>query len=139
MKSALFLMEQLIAIFTFTLCAAVCIKIFTASYTLSGNSRDINNAIFIAECGAEGYKAVNGNFEKAALILSGNIEGADNAIYVYYNASLQTCKMDEAVYILKITRDFSQASASLQVGNISVQKTRGDEIITFSVAARRKT
>lgn len=140
MKSALFLMEQLIVILIFALCAAVCAEIFAASFILSSDSKDINNALLIAECGAESYKAANGNAKKAALILTGSVDDTDTTIYAYYDKSRQACAKNEAAYVLSISDiTADETPASLLFGGISVQKTGGEEIIAFTVAARRQT
>lgn len=138
MKSSLFLMEQLIAILVFAICAAVCVRLFAASYIMSEESKNMNSALIIAKNGAECYKSTFGNAEKTALILGGVCE--DNAVRVYYDKDRQACKEFDGVYVLNIRRqNAGDAPPALFFGDISVEKNRGEEILTFTAAARGGT
>ena len=68
-KSTLFLIEQLIVIAVFAISAAACITILTSAYFTSVESRDIKNAILVAENVAETFKATNGSPESIAGLL----------------------------------------------------------------------
>ena len=138
-RSTLFLMEQLIVIATFAVCAAACIKILAASYFMATETRDMSNAIRAAENSAECYKAVSGDVGKTALIMGGipaNVDGSDAAV-VYYDKDWRVCGEQGAVYVLRLV-DKSPATglAALASGDLSVEKLTGEEIIAFSVAAR---
>ena len=139
-RSTLFLMEQLIVIATFAVCAAACIKILAASYFMATETRDTSNAIHAAESSAECYKAVSGDIGKTAQIMGGitvNIDGAAAAI-VYYDKDWRVCGEQDAVYVLQIV-DGSLAGAptGLASGSLSVvKKLDGGEILAFPVAAR---
>lgn len=136
MKSALFMMEQLIVILIFAVCAAVCVEIFAASFIMSGESRDINNALIISECGAESYKAASGSFEKIALVLGGHI--SESGVSVYYDENRQVCVESRAAYIMNIVyKSPPDTPAVLAFSNISVVTIDGEQIIAFTVAARR--
>lgn len=133
-RSTLFLLEQLIVILIFAICAAACVKIFVASFVIVNNASDMNNALMIAESGAECYKATTGNASKVATVLGGVADGFDNAA-VFYNDEWQTCTEADAAYELRLTalnRDDTPTSmklCELYVGNIN-----GEEIISFTVA-----
>ena len=129
-------MEQLIVVATFALCAAACIKILTASYFMATETRDTNNAIRAAESIAECYKAVSGDVGKMAEIISGATATASDAV-VYYDKDWHVCGEKDAAYVLSIV-SVSQtgAPADLKVGRLTVEKSTGEEILAFSIAAR---
>jgi len=137
--STLFLMEQLIVVATFAICAAACLKIMTASYFMAIDTRDMGNAIRAAETGAECFKATSGDIEKTAGLLSGaavNI-GGEAAVLVYYDEEWQISSDKSAVYILRIISvSPTGGPVTLRSAELTVEKTTGDRIIGFPVAAR---
>jgi hypothetical protein len=56
-KSAIFLFELIFVIFVFTVSAAICANIFGQSYSYSRDSKDLTEAMLIAETQAEEFKA----------------------------------------------------------------------------------
>ena len=60
-KSTLFLMEQLVVIAVFAICAAVCVYILARSYLMTVEAVDSRHALLIAENAAEMYKAFDGD------------------------------------------------------------------------------
>ena len=135
-RSTLFLMEQLIVVATFALCAAACVRILTSSYFMATETRDINNAIRAAETGAECYKAVSGNIGEMARILGGHavsIDGAAAAV-MYYDKEWEACNEQDAYYMLRIVSG-DTGPAALSSGELSVEKLTGEEILAFPVAA----
>ena len=99
-RATLFLIEQLIVIAVFAICAAACVKILTSAYFTANESRDTSNAILIAENGAEVFKAVSGDLGRTAEILGGvpaNVDGSDAAV-VYYDNHWRNCGEENAVF-----------------------------------------
>jgi len=141
-RSTLFLIEQLIVIAVFAICAAACVRIITSAYYTARESRDINNAIHAAESGAECYKAVEGNIGKTASILGGevgNAQGADVA-FVYYNSKWQVCAETDADarYVMRLIGAGSGSGALLFIsGELSVQRLTGERLISFPLAVNR--
>ena len=136
--STLFLMEQLIVVATFAICAAACIKILTASYIMAADASDISNAIRAAETGAECYKAVSGDIGEMARILGGGavvIDGASAAV-IYYDKDWTACEEQDAYYMLRLISG-KPGPAALLSGELSVEKLTGEEILAFSVAVTR--
>ena len=103
-RSSLFLMEQLIVITVFAVCAAACVKILTSSYFMAHDTRDIGNAILVSESAAECFKAVLGDYAKTAETLGGSLGNVDGkaAVIVYYNSKWLVCGKDDAAYVLNI-------------------------------------
>lgn len=65
-KSGLFLMELILAIFFFSIAAAICVRLFVTSHQLSRESVQLNHAVTMAESIAEAFYGCNG--EKAQLV-----------------------------------------------------------------------
>jgi len=135
--STLFLMEQLIVVAIFAICAAACVRLLTESFFMATESRDLSNAIHAAESGAECYKAAAGDISKTAVIMGATLEGGADAAVVYYNKDWLKCAEGEAAYKMRLTRGAPSAGASrLQLGDLSVEKLTGEVIIALTVSAR---
>ena len=140
-KSTLFLMEQLIVIATFALCAAACVRILVSSYLMATQARDTRSAIRAAESGAECYKAVSGDLEMFSRVLGGiavEIDGLNTAV-VYYDNNWYVCgETDEnAKYRLLLVADTSaNHPENLHAGELTVDKLNGEALISLPVAAR---
>lgn len=65
-KSSLLLMEMIICIFFFALCAVVCSQIFAQSHLLSKQTVAENQASIILSSLSESFYATNGDIEKIA-------------------------------------------------------------------------
>jgi len=136
-KSTLFLIEQLIVVAVFAICSAACVRIMTFAFFTAQDSRDVKNAILVAELGCESYKAVSGDIGKVAEILGGkrdSVDGAD-AVVVYYDRQWQVCAEDNANYALRlVNKKPSLASSYLIIGELSVEKSTGEGLIAFELA-----
>ena len=135
-KSTLFLMELLIAILVFALCAAVCVKTFVTSHMMVLESKDRNNALIIAENCAEVHKALRGELEEASTVLGGRVSENGNTLVVYYDKKWQVCEEKDSAYTLSLT---NRNEAALVLGDISVLEASGREILSFTAAARRSS
>ncbi|MCL2151522.1 MAG: hypothetical protein FWH57_00955 [Oscillospiraceae bacterium] len=138
-RSTLFLIEQLIVVAVFAICGAACVSILTSAYLTARDSKDIVNAISVAESGAESYKATGGDMIKAVEMLGGgaisNSDGAYEAI-IYYDRQWHICAIDEAFYAFRIIRNGPEnRPTSLITDKILVEKLTGETLITFNVAA----
>ena len=135
-RSTLFLIEQLIVITVFAVCATVCVSIFVDSYLMANYTRDINHALAAAKGGAECFKAY-GDPRKTAAVLGGD-DGSGDATdgVVYYDAGWRVCGAAEAAYALRL-RPGSDEVLPLSLCQLSVEKISGEEIIGFTVAVRR--
>ena len=136
-KSTLFLMEQVIVIVVFAICASVCVKMFVDSYLLTVGSKDKTGALIAAGSCAECYKATGGDLEKTVTFLGGTMADQADSLVVYYDKKWQVCGKNTAAYVLNLTKlPPVPEAASLVYGNILVSKTAGGEIVSFTVAAR---
>jgi len=138
-RSTLFLIEQLIVVAVFAICSAACVRILTYAFFTARESKDVRDAILVAECAAESYKAVSGDIGKVARILGGSsgVIESDDAAIVYYDKQWQVCAVDEADYCLRLINGTSAPSSpSLFFSDILVEKLTGEELVAFTVATR---
>jgi len=145
-KSTLFLIEQLIVIAVFAICAAACISILTASFFYATDSQSAGNAILKAETAAELYKATGGDVYIIAGFLGGVVEsgrdGHTGAVHasVYYNQSWQISNAATASYVLRISATrtlYAPLGILLESGDIIVEKITGEQLVNFPIAARK--
>jgi type II secretory pathway pseudopilin PulG len=139
-RSTLFLIEQLIVIAVFAICAAACARILTSAYFSAKDARDLSNAILAAESSAEIFKASYGDFGKVAELMggvSGVVDGSAVAV-VYFDDSWHVCAVDEAYYQLVLI--CGAGTAPLLSGDLSVENLlTGEEILAFTVYVRAGT
>jgi len=145
-KSTLFLIEQLIVTAVFAICAAACISILTAAYFYATDSQSSGNALLKAESAAEVFKATGGDISVTANIMGGVAQaggtGHSGAVYatVYYDHSWQISNETNASYILRISSagtSYPSLGLILAVGNISVERITGEQLVAFPLAARQ--
>ena len=133
-RSTLFLMEQLMVITIFAVCASICVKIFIGSYLMASDARSTNQALVVAKNGAECFKAC-GDVQKTAAVL-GAAPGSADA--VYYDAGWQVCGEKEAVYALRFKSPAPDENTALPLlCGVSVEKMTGEKLVGFTVSTQR--
>lgn len=73
-KATLVLMEQLIMLLIFALAAAACLGIFSAARNISLSAARQDQAVLLAQNGAEAVKHCRGDLSEAAAFLNGTRE-----------------------------------------------------------------
>ena len=140
-KSTLFLIEQLIVIAVFAICAVACISILTAAYFNANDSKATSHAILKAESAAEVFKATGGNHSITSDILGGT-RGMKNqypAIVVYYDNEWQPGSEGNAGYVLYITIfPDTGFQNSFVMSELYVEKVTGEELVVFPLVARTR-
>jgi len=146
-KSTLFLIEQLIVVAVFALCAVACVSIMVAAYVNANESHTLSHALHKAESGAEVFKATSGNANAIANILGGVSSGdihdsIPSSIIVYYDHDWQTINhnTEDAQYILTIMFDKPQQTTGelrLVTGQLNINRATGEELITLPLTARK--
>ena len=84
-RSGLFMIELLIAVGVFTLCAAVCVGLFVRSEVMSRESADLTRAVTEARSVVECWKATGGDPEKTAELCGGTV-GTGGRILLRYDS-----------------------------------------------------
>ena len=82
-RSGLFMIELLIAVGVFTLCAAVCVGLFVRSEVMSRESADLTRAVIEARNVSECWKATGGDLEKTAELCGGTV--TQGLLWIHYD------------------------------------------------------
>jgi len=149
-KSTLFLIEQLIVIAVFAICAVACISILSAAYFNANNSGAVSNALLKAESGAEVFKATGGDLAATGEIIGSQgstgygafrLTTGPSELGVFYNKDWQLCEPGDASFFLKLVVDNdninSGAGGPIFIsGTLSVERITGEELLKFPVVAR---
>lgn len=139
-RSTLFLIELLIAIVVFAVCATVCINILVDSFTMATDGRDLRNALRAAENGAELYKASGGSAGDVAARLGGTVREEDGAriVVVFYNGDWQVCEESAASYSMRLICSEPDGAFAPHHGELAVLRITGEEITALAMAARER-
>ena len=139
-KSTLFLMEQIIVITVFAICAAACVKIFVVSFLITVDSVDIRNALHAAESAAETYKSTNGDTGRTVRILSNEFGYySDSTVSMYYDRNWRPTDSDNAYFVLHLVKQNAGAPVVLSDVTVSRKEPGGvlTELVSLPVAVRR--
>lgn len=74
-KSGLFLMEMIIVILFFSICAAICVNVFAKARVTADSGRALNSAAIRSANIAETYKAAGGDLGRTAELLKEASDG----------------------------------------------------------------
>ena len=139
-KATLFLMEQLVVIAVFAICASVCVYILAISYLMTVDSVDKRNALLVAESAAESHKAFGGDLNQIARIIYGYDTLVDlsfqSGLRVYYCSDWQPIDEDLADFVLCLEHKSIESSVLLTDITVSRLLT-SDELVSLTVGARR--
>ena len=138
-KSTLFLIEQLIVIAVFAICAAACISILTAAFFKANDTRATSQAIHKAESAAEVFKATGGDVETVANILGG-FNGTDISgnlfVTVFYDTMWKLSDYTQRSFVLHIVYEQADRNSMVTVAELTVERVTGEELVAFQLAAR---
>jgi len=137
-RHALFLIEQLIVIAIFAVCAAVCVNLFVHSFLTARDNSERNYAMTVASSSAEAFRAVGRNPQLLADLLQGEYTGGN--VYVFYSSGWQ--KTDEANAAFTVTMRFSTGDFGVSLAHICVSVVDysgrdNSEILSLTVATLR--
>lgn len=125
-RSNVMMMEMIVAVFFFLLCAAVCIQAFVKADLLSKRAADLNQSVLIAQSAAEIWKAEG----EAGLIHRLNGVKQDSPVETYtmmFDKRGNTADQSHAVYYGEV-RLISELEAE-----VTVSKT-GNALYTLAVS-----
>lgn len=111
-KSGLLLLELLLTILIFSVCAGVCILVFAQSASLAAESRDLNNSVILAQNAAENLKG-------------GTWALSDST--TFYNKELKMCSESTGYY--KVTVNLEENKNDVQFFRVSVYEASGGEAL----------
>ncbi|MCL2248955.1 MAG: hypothetical protein FWC13_06765 [Oscillospiraceae bacterium] len=147
-KSTLFLIEQLIVVAVFAICAVACISILTSAFFFAMDSSDTSRALIQAESSAEVFKATGGDLQRIAELTGGTVSFDDSnrpILTVFYDRQWQVVSYEQTGgFVLHIVSKPGGLAAgsesgipqSLSLGELSVSRAAGDSLVSFPLAAR---
>lgn len=113
-KSTLFLMELMIVIFFFSICAAICINIFGSAQQMAKDSYNLSNAVMVARSAASCYKSAEGDIIEAVSLLDSKA-GNDKGVVYYDQKWQQVEELNNNGFYLKIERMQEYGEANIEV------------------------
>lgn len=95
-----FLLELLLSIVLFVLCAAICLQLFALAYRRSQDAAALHGAVQQAQSAAARLRAASATPAEAALALQAQAQGG--AVQLYFDAQWQPCTRQKARYQLRV-------------------------------------
>lgn len=100
-RSALFLMELILAILFFAAASAVCVQLFVRANLISRNTQDLNQAMAGAQSAAAALQAKEGDLAACGDLLEGAAMEGDTLV-VGYDDDWQPADSAQAAYLLQV-------------------------------------
>lgn len=128
--AGMFMMEMIVAVFFFILCASACILVFVKADSLSRLAKDTNNGVVVAESVAEVWKAEG----ISGLELRFHAQGDHNQMLIFWDREWKAI-IDEtaAEYLAEISWEEEDG---LETAQIVVRRTDGEKELFSMTAAR---
>lgn len=101
-KTSLFLMELILTILMFSICGAICMKLFAASDMLSRKTRELNASVACAQGFVEVMRGTDGSIEEILDMYPGAIKGGEDFFEVFYDKDFKECDFSQAAYVSDI-------------------------------------
>lgn len=101
-RTALFLMELIIAILFFSIASAVCMQLFAKAHLTSVKTKELNKAVSIAQSYAEVMRGTDGSMESIVQCFPEAIV-VDNYMEIFYDSDFNVCSPDAAEYVSDVT------------------------------------
>ena len=139
-KSTLPLIEQMIVIAIFAVCAAVCVKILVVSYLITVDAVDTRNALSVAESAAESFKAFEGDTGRIFDVLGeyGSGRFADDTVTIFYDSSWGLTNETGASFVLRLSKRDAEIGDAVIFADVMVDRIdQDDQLINLAVASRR--
>lgn len=133
--TGMFMMEMMMVVFCFILCASTCILVFVKSNQMSRYAQDTNQGVLAAESIAEVWKAEGGEGLTKGLyaISSGGAVTGTGSYRMYWDKNWKvTAKAEQAAYQAEITWTEADGLASGTIHVADIGGTR--EIFTMPVS-----
>lgn len=123
-RSGLLVIELVIAVGVFALCAAICVGLFVQADCVSRDSAALGQAVTVSQNTAERYKTVQGDLERLAQDLDGTCT-EHGALVLWFDSDWQPVQA-EGEYQMTITQ---QPAEGYRKADLSVQQTGSDETL----------
>lgn len=117
-SSSLFLMELLLSVLILSLCSAVCVRVFSASYENKKKARDLNHIQEYTVNLTELLEGTDGTAETVQSFYPDTIL-VGNTLYGYFDSSWNPAASAEAAYYYKAVFERDERIRSLQLSFFS--------------------
>ncbi|MBP5624974.1 MAG: hypothetical protein J6X36_08920 [Lachnospiraceae bacterium] len=115
-RTALFLMEMIVIMFFFSLTAAVCIRVFVKAHLVGRDTKDLNNAVLLAENAGELFYEYGEDFKDHENEVRENLpEGysvelttSDDGDFMYLDFAYYSPDKEEPVYTLTYKKNIQE-------------------------------
>lgn len=123
-KTSLFLMELIITMMFFSVCAAVCLQMFVKTHLLGKETMELNHAVAEAQCFAEIMRGTDGTIEDIMKYYPDAASDGESFFEVYYDDEFFQCDYSRAAYEADISLrpDGSIQNMTVQIMRISDNK-----------------
>lgn len=129
-KTSLFLMELILTILMFSVCGAVCMKLFAASNTLGKQTKELNGSVACAQGFVEVMRGTDGTIEEIMAMYPSAIKGEDGFFEVFYDKDFMECDFSKAAYVGDVTLTPLGAIQNMEVKIVRLEDY--EEIYTLS-------
>ncbi len=129
-KSALFLMELILAIFFFSLASAVCIQLFVKAHIIGASTTNKNHAILWAQNIAEAYTGTDANFDATVSALNATSVG-DQSFCLFFDSGWNPASSEEAAFVASVT---TESIDNMSTAKITLTDAANDIIYQLSVS-----
>lgn len=119
-RTALFLMELIICVLFFSLASAVCMQLFVKAHLLDVQTRELNQAVAIAQSYAEIMRGTDGSLESILAEVPDAIAD-DNYFEVFYDKNFDVCSPDDAVYVSDVTIEPDRGIQNMQIRIVKLE------------------
>lgn len=113
-KSTLFLMELVLVVFFFSICAAICVNVFGSGQMMAKNSYHLSNAVMAARSAASCYKAADDDLQQTAALLEGQQDGTQCVVY-YDHQWQQVAQPVQKGFLLQLAEPEQSGEAVITV------------------------
>lgn len=114
-KSALFLMELVITILFFSLCAAICMQLFVQTHLLGEKTKELNHAVSIAQGFAEVMRGTDGDIASIMALYPEAVSDGETFFEVYYDENFEVCDYLSAKYVGDVTLSPNGAIQNIEI------------------------
>ena len=128
-RTRLFLLEMMVNLLIFCVCAAICLMTFSHAYSLSAESRAAEQAQRLTENAAAAFRASGGDLTALPGLLSGRCEG--DSFTAWYSQDGQPVRESRGIYRLTVRR--RALDHHVLEAHIAVWPPEGDAIVRLTV------
>ena len=114
-KSSLFLMEFIIILMLFAVCAAICMQLFAATDMLSRRTTELNKSVAVAQSFVEVMRSEDGEINSMLKYYPEAIIMGESNLEIFYDSEFVSCGYSDADYICEVALSQDEAIVDIEV------------------------